>query len=284
MGAGSLAPRSLRTSGGRALGSGDFTGRSKQRKAYGDSGAKAERNLPKTLLAEIESAGDSIAGNANLAAQSTVWKTDADLANNCSEQTIERYSDSLENHILPALWEYRLMEVTVSRVYRFLRNSAESTPGLAKSVRTAPNGMFRLGVRCNAIRWNPVRDESPPAKKKQPVQAFTVDGIAALCEVLQKWQDGTGHRRLSLGSELLDVVDLMRSSRSTGSEGFSSHVFLKSVVTLIDAEATLEAAAAVLGHSGTAVTSKHYVAKTSAAPDMSSVLNQFGQNQNEKDG
>lgn len=64
----------------------------------------------------------------------------------------------------------------------------------------------------------------------------------------------------------------------------SPHVFRKSVATLIDAEATLEAAAAVLGHSGTAVTAKHYVKKATAAPDMSEILDRFGQNQNEKDG
>lgn len=62
------------------------------------------------------------------------------------------------------------------------------------------------------------------------------------------------------------------------------HVFRKSVATLIDAEATLEAAAAVLGHSGTGVTSAHYVAKAATAPDMSSILDQFGRKSNEKDG
>lgn len=69
-----------------------------------------------------------------------------------------------------------------------------------------------------------------------------------------------------------------------GQGGISPHVFRKSVATLIDAEATLEVAAAVLGHSGTAVTSKHYVAKAAAAPDVSAVLDQFGQDRNEKDG
>ena len=64
----------------------------------------------------------------------------------------------------------------------------------------------------------------------------------------------------------------------------SPHVFRKSVATLIDAEATLEAAAAVLGHSGTAVTAKHYVKKATAAPDMSEILDRFGKNRNEKDG
>ena len=56
------------------------------------------------------------------------------------------------------------------------------------------------------------------------------------------------------------------------------------MATLIDAEATLEAAAAVLGRSGTAVTSTHYVKKATTAPDMSEILDQFGKNRSEKDG
>lgn len=59
---------------------------------------------------------------------------------------------------------------------------------------------------------------------------------------------------------------------------------MEEIESLIDAEATLEAAAAVLGHSGTSVTAKHYVKKATAAPDMSEILDRFGKNRNEKDG
>lgn len=48
--------------------------------------------------------------------------------------------------------------------------------------------------------------------------------------------------------------------------------------------ATLEAAAAVLGHSATAISAKHYVKKATAAPDMSEILDRFGKTRNEKDG
>ncbi|MGW9004978.1 tyrosine-type recombinase/integrase [Brevibacterium casei] len=362
----------------------DFTGKTKQREAYGDSGAKAERNLLKALRAEVESAGDSITGNTTVAALSKIWLADPDLTATCTEQTIERYKDSLNQHVLPALGEYLLMEVTVSRVDRFLRNLAASTPGLAKSARTVLNGMFKLAVRHDAIRSNPVRDVRLPSKPKKPVEALTVDEVTVLRDGLRKWQDGTGYRGPRRGSELLDVVDVMlgtglrisevlalrwddvdlgehptltvsgtlvylkkkglrRQSQTKTASGFriltlpafavdvllrrsvemiptetnavfpsgagtwkwpnnyrrtlrdalktiegqgriSPHVLRKSVATLIDAEATLEAAAAVLGHSGTSVTSKHYVAKAAAAPDMSAILDQFGQDRNEKDG
>lgn len=66
--------------------------------------------------------------------------------------------------------------------------------------------------------------------------------------------------------------------------GVSPHTLRKSVATLIDAEATLEQAAAVLGHSGTQVTSKHYIAKAAQAPDVTEILNRFGQDSEQKDG
>ncbi len=362
----------------------DFTGRTKQRERFGEPGAKAERNLLKALRDEIESAGDSITGSTTVTALSKIWLTDPDLTETCTAQTVERYTDSLDQQVLPALGEYMLREVTVSRVDRFLRNLAASTPGLAKTARSVLNGMVKLAVRHDAIRSNPVRDVRLPSKPKRPVEALTVVEVAALREGLRRWQDGTGCRGPRRGSDLLDVVDMMlgtglrisevlalrwddvdlgdqptatvtgtlvylkqkglrRQAQTKTSSGFriltlpsfvvdvllrrsveaiptetnavfpsgkgtwkwpnnyrrtlrsalkemegvggiSPHVFRKSVATLIDAEATLEAAAAVLGHSGTAVTSKHYVKKAAEAPDVSKILDQFGQNRNEKDG
>lgn len=76
---------------------------------------------------------------------------------------------------------------------------------------------------------------------------------------------------------LWDPHNLRRALRDAlkAIEGFAwltPHVFRKSVATLIDAEATLEAAAAILGHSRASVTSAHYIAKAATAPDMSSIL------------
>src|SRR5699024_1384078 len=187
----------------------DFTGRTKQREAYGESGAKAERNLLKSLRSEVESAGDAITGSTTVTALSKIWLADPDLTENCTAQTVERYTDSVNQHILPALGEYMLMEATVSRVDRFLRNLAASTPGLAKTARSVLNGMFKLAVRHDAIRSNPVRDVRLPSKPKRPVEALTVDEVGDLREGLRKWQEGTGYRGPRRGSELLDVVDVM---------------------------------------------------------------------------
>ncbi len=59
-------------------------------------------------------------------------------------------------------------------------------------------------------------------------------------------------------------------------EWVTPHVFRKSVATLIDQEYSSKHAAAQLGHSGTAITEKHYIAKATESPDLTAALEQFG--------
>lgn len=60
-------------------------------------------------------------------------------------------------------------------------------------------------------------------------------------------------------------------------EWVTPHVFRKSVATLIDQAYSSKQAAAQLGHSGTAITEKHYIAKSSESPDLTDVLQKFAQ-------
>ena len=59
-------------------------------------------------------------------------------------------------------------------------------------------------------------------------------------------------------------------------EWVTPHVFRKTVATLIDREYSSKHAAAQLGHSGTAITEKHYIEKATESPDMTDVLEKFG--------
>ncbi|MBY4058962.1 site-specific integrase [Rhodococcus fascians] len=53
------------------------------------------------------------------------------------------------------------------------------------------------------------------------------------------------------------------------------HSFRKTVGTMIERELGLSAASAQLGHSGSAVTEKHYVERAAMAPDVSGVLDKL---------
>jgi len=83
----------------------------------------------------------------------------------------------------------------------------------------------------------------------------------------------------SAAGTLRDPHNVRRQWRDARGEQFAwvtPHSFRKTVATLIDREATTEDAASQLGHSGTAVTRKHYIEKAAAAPDLTGLLNQLG--------
>lgn len=61
-----------------------------------------------------------------------------------------------------------------------------------------------------------------------------------------------------------------------GFDWVTPHVFRKSVATVIGL-GDLQAAAHQLGHSGTSVTERHYIARTGAGPDARALLEVFGQ-------
>lgn len=64
-----------------------------------------------------------------------------------------------------------------------------------------------------------------------------------------------------------------RAARSScGFEWVTPHTYRRTVATLLDRERSTKDAAAQLGHSGTAVTSRHYVERMHQAPDASEVL------------
>ena len=80
--------------------------------------------------------------------------------------------------------------------------------------------------------------------------------------------------------EVNNVERQWRDARSSEYlRGFSWviwHTFRRTVATLIDRATGTEDAAAVLGHSGTAVTARHYVQRAAVAPDVSAALNALG--------
>ncbi|MCJ0980937.1 tyrosine-type recombinase/integrase [Rhodococcus sp. ARC_M12] len=78
----------------------------------------------------------------------------------------------------------------------------------------------------------------------------------------------------SIGT-LRDPHNLRRQWRDARGDAFAwvtPHAFRKTVATLIDRERSEHDAAAQLGHSGSAVTRKHYIQKASSAPDLTHVL------------
>lgn len=85
----------------------------------------------------------------------------------------------------------------------------------------------------------------------------------------------------SASGTLRDPNNFRKQWRSARDElGFSwvtPHTFRKAVGTVLAGSQGMAAASAQLGHSSEQVTSRHYVQKTHEAPDMSAVLQKFGE-------
>ncbi|SDU70617.1 tyrosine-type recombinase/integrase [Gordonia westfalica] len=79
----------------------------------------------------------------------------------------------------------------------------------------------------------------------------------------------------SSAGTLRDPHNVRRQLRDARGETFAwvkPHTFRKTVATLVEREASLTDAAAQLGHSGTEVTTRHYVQRAQVAPDLSGIL------------
>lgn len=76
-----------------------------------------------------------------------------------SPSTAQIYRLALDVHVLPALGELRLREITVARLDRFVQTvSVHKGASTAKLVRTVISGALGLAVRYGAITTNPARD------------------------------------------------------------------------------------------------------------------------------
>lgn len=92
-----------------------------------------------------------------------------------SPTTLDLYRRQLKNHVLPALGDLRLGEVTTPRVDRVVgavkKNSGIAT---AKTCRSMISGVMALAVRYGAVSANPVRDVARIERgHKPPARALT---------------------------------------------------------------------------------------------------------------
>ena len=94
-----------------------------------------------------------------------------------SPNTVRLYRLNLTTHVLPALGELRLREVTVPRLDRVVQTlQLHSGSATAKIARTVVSGVLGLAVRHGAIPSNPARDigRISTTPRRQP-RALTPD-------------------------------------------------------------------------------------------------------------
>lgn len=127
-----------------------------------------------------------------------------------SPGTLETYERTLKLHVLPALGEVRLLEISPPLLDRFLKRVLDSAGGpTAKLCRSVISGALGLAVRYGALATNPVRDADrltarPPKEpraltleeRQLLLKKLDADPVACAASVpeLVRFMLGTGQR------------------------------------------------------------------------------------------
>ena len=197
----------------------DFDGITRQVRRRAKTGAAAERALVSELTERTSPAGDEIGRETRLSAIAVIWFTEIE-ARNLAVNTLRRYREILDDHVLPAVGGLAVREASVSRLDSFLKSVALNTgAATAKLCRTVLSGMLGLAVRHGAAPTNPLREVAGVTVVKKEPRALTLAEVAVLRDAVKAWErnetDKAGQpvvgskRGRARTSELLDVVDML---------------------------------------------------------------------------
>lgn len=157
----------------------DTDGQTRSVSATGPTSGAATRNLQNALLGRAASK-DDITGDTRLAVVAEQWFEEVQSSANHGERspsTVATYRRILDCHVIPALGQLRLREITVARVDRFLRAVRDNSgPAIAKSCRSVASGVLKLAQRANAVDGNAAKSTLPLSGKTRKLpRALTKD-------------------------------------------------------------------------------------------------------------
>jgi len=149
----------------------------------------------------------SVRGSSDITPDSTVmqlavaWLDSLKDSKKLGQSTKDDYARHTRNHILPALGNVKLREISVGRVEAFL-NSKHAKPAIARNCRTILSLMFGAAARWDAMERNLVRDTST-VEYTSKVTAMTVDDVEAFRTHVTAWAGDDPAR-----AYVVDITDL----------------------------------------------------------------------------
>lgn len=124
--------------------------------------------------------GNDLTGDTRLAVAAEQWfegVRSAAEAGEWSPSTVDTYRRCLDRHVLPALGQLKLREITPGRVSKFLISVRDNSgPGIAKTARTVLSGVLSYAKKNDAVSTNAAEKTTRLSgkPKKQP-RALTRD-------------------------------------------------------------------------------------------------------------
>jgi len=206
----------------------DHDGVTRKVERFGTTEASAKNRLREDLRDRgQQGARDGLNGDSRFRAAADEWVSAVEhmaAQGLRSPNTVQLYRLNLNVHVLPALGELRLREITVPRLDRVIQTvQLHKGSATAKIARTVISGVLGLAVRHGAIPSNPVRDIGRIASNpRRPPRALTAaeriewisrlradeDAVRKDLPDLCEWMLGTGVRIGEALAVSWDEVDL----------------------------------------------------------------------------
>lgn len=196
----------------------DSDGKTRVMQRQGKTPADAERNLIAAMKERIAPVSE-IARTTRVRELADLWWEEYQEKDR-APSTRARYQQVLDGHILGALGDLRLEEVSVSRLDRFVKTLAASSKANAKLAHVILQGMFDLAARHDAYEVSPARSIAPIAVPKREIVAWSLDDVAELRAILRAWDAGKPTRGRRFG-DLADVADFYLGTACRSGEVFA---------------------------------------------------------------
>ena len=181
----------------------DYDGVTRYVRRAGDTPRKAKTALTAALADRARTVGEEITAESRLTDLATMW---AETLNDRSDSTRHAYRQSLDHHLLPALGQRRLREITTQTVERTLNN--RHGPATARRARTVLSQIMGLALRMDALDRNPVTDSKQIATKKPEPRALTAVELAQVRDAVAAHE--------AKGRSKADLADVIETQVATG--------------------------------------------------------------------
>jgi integrase len=180
----------------------DYDGVTRQVRATGPTKAAAEKTLKERLRDRQTPSGTVIKPDSKVTALADAFIRHVEASNRATG-TKQQYAGNVERYVKPALGGLYLREATTGRVDDALAVIRDKHgPGAAKSTRSVLSGMFKLAVRHDAVKVNPVREVETISVRRNRARALTAEQTTYVCDYARSSEFAISH-------DLPDLLDWM---------------------------------------------------------------------------
>ncbi|MCW2752180.1 MAG: hypothetical protein JWR83_3290 [Aeromicrobium sp.] len=228
----------------------DFDGDYSKVQASGGSRTAAVNALKAKIATRLadQNGGEDLTRQSKLAEAAQLWLEEINGQDRLAQQTIDIYTETVNDVVLPALGSMRLSELTVGTLDRYFKKLAKDHPSRARRSRVVLSQIFALAVRHDALPINPVRATASLSRSHSEVRALSPIELGHVRDLIGRWRTGPDVRGPKPDGQLALIFDVILGTSARIGEALAVRVC---DVNLDDDQATITISGTLVFRKGT---------------------------------